>query len=66
MVGISPDSLTIQFIAPDTIVSTPGGDLITHYNAPVEIQNSHYQYSPEFRFGPLGKFRVQSSANFGY
>jgi hypothetical protein len=63
VVDLSADSLTIRFIAPDTVVTTPGGDLIAHYNFPVNIQNSHYQYSPADPFGLLGSFQIQTNAN---
>lgn len=59
VVGLSADSLTITFIAPDTL----NAGFVAHLNAPVQIQNSHYQYSPTYPWGALGNFAVQSSGN---
>ena len=60
-ISVSADSQTITFEAPDTIVVTPGGNLIAHYKYPVTVNGMHYQFSPAYPWGFLGSFSVQSS-----
>ena len=64
VVGITPDSLSVSFIAPDTLlIPRPGDTIVVHLNAPVQIQNGHYQFSPAYRFGAQGNFGIQSTVN---
>ncbi|MEO8031391.1 MAG: hypothetical protein ABI765_11105 [Gemmatimonadota bacterium] len=58
-VDVSADSLTLRFLAPDTIQ----GPRTLHYNSVVSLTKIGYQFSPAYPFGLLGSFGAQTTTN---